>query len=1034
MSYQTDQKPSSDQVTEIDIGTTGRDFTGNVAGRDIIQRITQVFTGGPDPERDRRNRQAMLKLVKDFWVKGVLESSLHGKVLIELQMEERQDAVGHPWEMVLQTPEQSNKPLSPDTKIVDVFDDANQALLILGAPGSGKTTMLLELARDTIVRAEQDDSERMPVVFNLSSWSGQKQSIAEWIIEELSTKYNIPKKIAHPWLEQDEFLLLFDGLDEVAFEQRDNCVIAINEFHQEYLMPVVVCSRIADYEALSVRLNLRSAVLLQPLSDEQIDDYFTRAGVDLTTVQETLQHDEPLHELAQSPLMLSIMTLAYQGISAKELQTVRSVEDRREHVFAAYVQQMFKRRQVKSEYSPEQTIYWLAWLAQNLFKHAQTVFVIERMQPSWLPDKQRQIYMILVRLLSAFLGCLSGAMLGSIIISLVLQSDTFETFGFWLGGFIGALIGFNGRFDCIKPIEILKWSWAKTQRRLAGGFIFGVLIGLIAYLFFGLFANWEIGLFAGLTITPIGMFFFLLLGGLTSLEIETRVSPNQGIWQSFRNAIVISIVLGSVFLGIFELYAGVIMERISSSSSFYIPEVSRQQILLSGGIFGLAISLLSGLRFGGFAVMQHFILRTIGRQSQYLPRLYTNFLDTATERIFLQKVGGGYIFIHRLMLEYFGSLSNLPAKDITVGISKHPILHKFDKLFQWGINTVLIIGFVFSLMVMVPDFTNRLRARRYWSQGIAYEEMNYYEQAMEEYDKAIQLDSGDPDYYHSRGNTYGKMGDYESMLKEFNKAITLDPSYADYYLGRGFAYREMGNYVRALEDHDKAISLNPDFAEYYYGRGLAYSDMGNYERALEDYDKAITLNPNSAKYYYGRGLTYGDMGNYERALEDHDKAISLAPNFAEYYYGRGLTYGDMGNYERALEDHDKAISLNPDFAEYYYGRGNTYGKMGNYERALEDHDKAISLAPNFAEYYYGRGLTYGYMGNYEHALEDHDKAISLNPDFAEYYYGRGLAYSDMGNYERALEDYEQCLELDPIFYARDWVMFQIEKMRAELGQ
>jgi len=64
--------------------------------------------------------------------------------------------------------------LPPDTKIVDVFDEMGQNLLVLGEPGSGKTTMLLELARDTIARAEKDSDEPIPVVFNLSSWTDSK--------------------------------------------------------------------------------------------------------------------------------------------------------------------------------------------------------------------------------------------------------------------------------------------------------------------------------------------------------------------------------------------------------------------------------------------------------------------------------------------------------------------------------------------------------------------------------------------------------------------------------------------------------------------------------------------------------------------------------------------------------------------------------------------------------------------------------------------------------------------------------------------
>ena len=96
-------------------------------------------------KRERRNRQAMLKLVHDTWVKGVLEKSLYNEVLIELGMERADDAVVNPWDMVIHVPEQEHRQLPKGTRIVDVFDEMNQSLLILGEPGSGKTTMLLEL-------------------------------------------------------------------------------------------------------------------------------------------------------------------------------------------------------------------------------------------------------------------------------------------------------------------------------------------------------------------------------------------------------------------------------------------------------------------------------------------------------------------------------------------------------------------------------------------------------------------------------------------------------------------------------------------------------------------------------------------------------------------------------------------------------------------------------------------------------------------------------------------------------------------------
>jgi hypothetical protein len=60
--------------------------------------------------------------------------------------------------------------------------------------------------------------------------------------------------------------------------------------------------------------------------------------------------------------------------------------------------------------------------------------------------------------------------------------------------------------------------------------------------------------------------------------------------------------------------------------------------------------------FGGLAVIQHFTLRFILYCSSHIPWSFVRFLDYAAERIFLRKVGGGYIFVHRLLQDYFASL------------------------------------------------------------------------------------------------------------------------------------------------------------------------------------------------------------------------------------------------------------------------------------------------------------------------------------------------------------------------------------------
>ncbi|MBD0344970.1 MAG: hypothetical protein ICV63_09165, partial [Coleofasciculus sp. Co-bin14] len=63
----------------------------------------------------------------------------------------------------------------------------------MGELGAGKTTTLLELTRDLLNRVEQGLDYRIPVVFNLSSWVLKKQPIGYWLVEELNSKYQVPK-------------------------------------------------------------------------------------------------------------------------------------------------------------------------------------------------------------------------------------------------------------------------------------------------------------------------------------------------------------------------------------------------------------------------------------------------------------------------------------------------------------------------------------------------------------------------------------------------------------------------------------------------------------------------------------------------------------------------------------------------------------------------------------------------------------------------------------------------------------------------
>jgi hypothetical protein len=112
-------------------------------------------------------------------------------------------------------------------------------------------------------------------------------------------------------------------------------------------------------------------------------------GQPLAAVHKVLRDDTILWELLDTPLMLTIVTLAYAGQPIQTLRTQKTLEERRQHLFAAYADRMFRRRSAGTSYTRQQTEHWLAWLAWQLTHHSQTVLSLERLQPDWLPPRQR---------------------------------------------------------------------------------------------------------------------------------------------------------------------------------------------------------------------------------------------------------------------------------------------------------------------------------------------------------------------------------------------------------------------------------------------------------------------------------------------------------------------------------------------------------------------------------------------------------------------------------------------------------------------
>lgn len=700
----------------------------------------------PTSPRDKnlRIRQMLIKKVRDFWIKGVYEKSLYQGLHIELGLEAYHQAVEQPW-MVLHEKDKEPELVSPSTEITHIFNQLHGTMLILGEPGAGKTTMLLELTRDLLDLAEIDGSQPIPIVLNLSSWAVKQLPILEWLIEELNIVYQVNKNYAREWLKLEEVRLMLDGLDEIKGASQSDCVNEINKFIKEYgLTNTVVCSRYADYERLANQLEFSGAIKIQPLSHDQIQTYLKSAGDQLLAVQKVMETDTELREFASTPLNLSIISLAYRGKTESNLE-IDGQSNRSQHLFHTYVQSVVLRKHyLPRKFSIDQINQGLSWLASNMTTHSMSLFYVEQIQRGWLPPgRPRLLSKVFYLVTSIIIGTvipLIATLIPFVSINIIQFLPSYPlklslpTILIWLliPILLGSIIGvINGVWTGVEKVPKINDSIWSTKRALVGftlgctsllllfvGFvgivilteIFGIFEWLafmllllsfflpfvfLWYYFLRKLLDFKLKDFAQLGLQRILLFTILcplscvfyylprdnsrvlflccspLFWGMIGLigfglagsgDVEESTYPNQGIWKSLKNGLKMLFI--SLFC--FEVMAFCVIAPgflLSMFPNWFYGSIAL--VIIFTPIISL-FSLTLGFRNGLNTFILHISVRIFLSKQKIVPMKLIDFLNDGVDNLLLRQVGGGYIFIHRRLLEYFADLykpSTLSGKD-----------------------------------------------------------------------------------------------------------------------------------------------------------------------------------------------------------------------------------------------------------------------------------------------------------------------------------------------------------------------------------
>lgn len=366
------------------------------------------------------------------------------------------------------------------------------------------------------------------------------------------------------------------------------------------------------------------------------------------------------------------------------------------------------------------------------------------------------------------------------------------------------------------------------------------------------------------------------------------------------------------------------------------------------------------------------------------------------------------------------------------------------------------------------------KARLY--REIKGEDLPYLEQALDCFNQIIKNVSPHPHYFSERSEVKFRLSGQlnrddllDSAVEDINKAIELDPDEGFYYYKRGFylwckldkknisdSKKNNQPWEIVTADFKSSLSRDPTYPQVwldlitinivYHNWDDAISLYGQCKPYISDKDDQLIrsylgclalifagepIEEEDVKPLYDQAIRLNRLLSRESRIisflnkihekeyhkEKWDKATEITKLFIDHCENpgdRSEKLKKLGLYEEALIACEKAIEQDSNYISAWFDKGWILGgQLKCYEEALEAIDKVIELRPDHVVAWVNKGWNLGKLKRYEEALKAIDKATELRPDYADAWYNKGWILDELNRHEEAIKAYDKATELKP---------------------
>ncbi|MCL5265871.1 MAG: tetratricopeptide repeat protein, partial [Chloroflexi bacterium] len=294
--------------------------------------------------------------------------------------------------------------------------------------------------------------------------------------------------------------------------------------------------------------------------------------------------------------------------------------------------------------------------------------------------------------------------------------------------------------------------------------------------------------------------------------------------------------------------------------------------------------------------------------------------------------------------------------------------------------------------------------------GAIYELQSWFSEALTEHRTAAELEPGKASHHHAVATMLKRLGRLNEALAMLERALELDRNFHEALNELGNVYMLLTQQEEAARAYRRAVELAPQEAAYHRNLGAAYSSLRRYSEAAMEVEEALRIRPDHTPWHAELGDVYTCQNRREEALREYLLAASMEPQEVSYHTKAGAAYRELGKHDEALAELRKALEIAPNRSDVHNELGQLYEAQGKYEEALREYRYSVELAPDEAVYRRNVGVAYRKLDRHDEEIEELQRAASLKPEYGDVYNELGNVYERQGLFQQALEQYQHAVQ------------------------